>query len=153
MLECMRIPNRSEGFTLIELMIVVAIVAIVAAIAVPAYNSYIRESRLGAMRMNLDTLRIAVEAYRLDSQAGTYGNVKEYSYTSGAIASSYGWVPEGSNTYDYVVNVTATTRYRICAGQVPASDTWVRCEKATGTFSCSEGAKKSAAKTASAACQ
>jgi type IV pilus assembly protein PilE len=146
--------KRSAGFTLVELMIVIAIIAIIGAIAVPAYQGYVRESRLSAMRMNLDTLRIAVEAYRLDSQASTYGTVKEYSYSSGAIAASYGWIPEGSgNAYDYVVNVTASTRYRICAGQVPASDTWVRCEKTTGNFACSEGAKKSTTKTASAACQ
>jgi len=61
-----------RGFTLIELMIAVAILAIVAAVAIPAYNGYIRESRLGAMRMNLDTLRIAVEAFKLDSTNSTY---------------------------------------------------------------------------------
>lgn len=37
--------NRTQGFTLIEVMITVAIVAIVATIAVPAYTSYITSSR------------------------------------------------------------------------------------------------------------
>ena len=38
--------HREAGFTLIELMIVVAIVGVLAAIAVPAYQDYIARSRV-----------------------------------------------------------------------------------------------------------
>lgn len=46
-------PRRPAGFTLIELMIVVAIVAILAAVAMPSYTSYVARSRRADARVQL----------------------------------------------------------------------------------------------------
>ena len=58
------------GFTLIEIMIVVATIGIIAAIAVPMYNGYIRTSYLNEAKIALNALEIAEQESR--SSTGTY---------------------------------------------------------------------------------
>ncbi len=62
----MRIGKRAPGFTLIELMIVMAITAILLAMAVPMYQKSVVRSKESVLRQNLFTLRTVIDEYTYD---------------------------------------------------------------------------------------
>ncbi|MDQ1119782.1 MULTISPECIES: type IV pilin protein [Pseudoxanthomonas] len=64
--------KRAFGFTLLELMIVVAVVAILAAIAFPSYQDYVRKARRAQAKADL--LEYAQLAERFHTVNNTYVN-------------------------------------------------------------------------------
>lgn len=54
------VRTAQQGFTLIELMIVVAIIGILAAVALPAYQDYTIKAKIGNAMMSVDSLKTAV---------------------------------------------------------------------------------------------
>jgi type IV pilus assembly protein PilA len=75
--------HKKEGFTLIELMIVIAIIGILAAIAIPQFSAYRQRSYNSAAQADLRNAATAQEAYFVDEKTycsqtdtligGTYG--------------------------------------------------------------------------------
>jgi type IV pilus assembly protein PilA len=53
--------NVQKGFTLIELMIVVAIIGILAAVAIPAYSTYTKKAKFTEVTMATQAAKVAVE--------------------------------------------------------------------------------------------
>jgi general secretion pathway protein G len=60
--------RRRWGFTLIELMIVMAVIAVLMSIALPIYTRSIQRSKESVLKNNLFTLRTVIDEYTYDKQ-------------------------------------------------------------------------------------
>ncbi|MGD8416370.1 MAG: prepilin-type N-terminal cleavage/methylation domain-containing protein [Pseudomonadales bacterium] len=99
-----------QGFSLIELMVVVALIAIIAAIAIPTYNNYIATSREAVLVNNIHSIEIFQEDYRLRT-GGYYmgpGNLA-------AITAAIDWQPEGDAPGTTYAIAQAGTSYQVTA--------------------------------------
>jgi general secretion pathway protein G len=62
------IKTQDAGFTLVELMIVMAIIGILATLAIPSYVTAIRHAREAVLKEDLHVMRAAIDSYTMDKQ-------------------------------------------------------------------------------------
>lgn len=114
---------KEKGFSLIELLIVIAILGILAAIAFPVYTGYIRSSARSEAKANLETLRLLEEQYFAErgqyAPAGAALGTKMYYKVgdTGINTNLPGFTPGDASSlnFDYEIEITAVSGGRTTA--------------------------------------
>ena len=126
--------RTGHGFSLLELMIVLAIIAILAAVAIPNYNDYIVRSKITEAVGTLSDLRVRMEQYfqdnryynadgSADTTCGSVAAAATNNFTFACVSAnsgqSYTWTATGTNSmvgFSYAINQANTRTTTIAAG-------------------------------------
>ncbi len=71
------LKKKKKGFTLLELLVVLAILAILIAIAIPVYKNQKEKAAITAHNANVRVLETAVESYKQDNNGNLPGNLDD----------------------------------------------------------------------------
>jgi type IV pilus assembly protein PilE len=120
--QTMQRKNKSTGFTLIELMMVVAIMGILMAIAVPSYQDYVIRSRTQEATSTLSDLRVRMEQFFQDYRNYGVGACALNSAGQNVVAfpTTLGTPPAKSKDFNFTCVATGNpaTGYTIAASGV-----------------------------------
>ena len=100
--ERIAVYQQQQGFTLLELLVVLAIIGILSAIAIPSYRDYIIRGKITEATSNLGDMRIKLEQFYQDNRT----------YVGACVGGTVAPLPTGSNALSFTYScptLTATT--------------------------------------------
>lgn len=136
---------QQEGFTLLELLIVLGIIGILSAIAIPAYRDYIIRGKITEATSNLGDMRIKLEQFYQDNRTyvgacvggtvaplPTGSNARAFTYSCPTLTAAtfsvraLGNANEGMSGFDYTIDQSnAKTTASVATGWTLTAGCWV----------------------------
>lgn len=130
-----RAQNREDGFTLIELMVVVMIIAILIAIAIPSFLGFRRNAQDREAQSNLRTVLLAQNSIHLENGAFTNTDQEILDFEANArLGDEPGWVSIELHDPDLCLQATSASDAVFAVYQVAGGATYY------GTAACPESA-------------
>ncbi len=112
--------RHNEGFTIIELLVVIGILGVLTTIALPAYRGYIDAACISTANINANTLRAFEENYLIEN--GTYlAGTHDKTDVTSDLTKGLHWTPDDDKRYKYVVakgstgNLTTSLKITVSA--------------------------------------
>jgi type IV pilus assembly protein PilE len=130
----MKLNKRHLGFSLIELMIVVAVIVVIASIAIPSYGDYVRRGRIADATAALSDTRVKLEQFFLDNRtyvgfANCPTSTTFFQYSCSPLtAAAYTLTATGQNTmanFTYSLN-QSNTKTSVTAWTSGTQNCWIR---------------------------
>ncbi|WP_444893048.1 pilin [Microbulbifer sp. TRSA001] len=130
--------KKQQGFTLIELMIVVAIIGILAAVAIPQYQNYVAKSQVSRVMTETASLKTAVETCLLDGRTniGTNAGDCDLGWTNSNLMGAGVDIQDGLNVDLTGDPVTIVATFGANAASALHSETLTWSRDSSGAWSC-----------------
>ena len=124
------IALRGKGFSLMELLIVIAIIGIIASIVIPTYHSSIRKANEAAAVSTLNAVRVAQAKYVVDHK-GQYGTFREL-FEEGYLDKRFNYDQPHERGYVYVITLIPKSEQQTASFSVNANPEQPQGITATG---------------------
>jgi len=103
----MKICKHNQGFTIIELLVVIGILGVITAVAYPAYTGYIDSACISTANANANTHRGFQENYMIENNTYLAGSLAAGT-ASNAWTDALHWDPDDDGRYTYTVTPGST---------------------------------------------
>lgn len=135
----LKVRTTQLGFSLIELMIVVAVIIVIASIAIPSYGDYVRRGRIAEATASLSDTRVKLEQFYLDNRtyvgfANCPTSTTFFQYTCSPLtAAAYTLTATGQNTmanFTYTLN-QSNAKTSVTNWTSGTQNCWIRSKGST----------------------